>query len=77
MITEKQVIKLLLKGVISDHLKIIYVMDKLNIFGKMGKNMKDNGEMGLSMEVEFGNLVKEIAILANGSLGKLKVMEFI
>lgn len=77
MITEKQVIKLLLKGVISDHLKIIYVMDKLNIFGKMGKNMKDNGEMGLSMEVEFGNLVKEIAILVNGPLEKLKVMEFI
>lgn len=77
MITEKQVIKLLLKGVISDHLKIIYVMDKLNIFGKMGKNMKDNGEMGLSMEVEFGNLVKEIAILVNGPLEKLKAMEFI
>lgn len=52
-------------------------MGNLSIFGKMGKNMKDNGEMGLSMEVEFGNLVKEIAILANGSLGKLKVMEFI
>ena len=52
-------------------------MAKENIFGKMVKNMKENGEMGLSKEVEFGNREKAIAILDNGLMEKYKVMEFI
>lgn len=52
-------------------------MVKENIFGKMGKNMKANGEMGLSKEVEFGNREKVIVILVNGFMEKYKAMEFI
>lgn len=52
-------------------------MVKENIFGKMDKNIKENGEMGLNKGVEFGNREKVIATLANGLMEKYKAMEFI
>lgn len=41
-------------------------MGRLNTFGKMDKNMRVSGRTDIKMAVEFGNQVKEIAILVSG-----------
>lgn len=70
--------KLAIKDTIKENLvKMAKEMVKANLFGWMAKDIRVNGEVDWRMVQEYGNLVRVIAILVNGSKVKFKDMEYI
>lgn len=70
--------KLAIKDTIKENLvKMAKEMAKANLFGWMAKDIRVNGEVDWRMAQEYGNLVRVIAILVNGSKVKFKDMEYI
>lgn len=58
-------------------LEIIREMGKVNLFGKMAKNIKGIGRMVKNMVKEYGHLQMEICTMDNGSKVKSRVSEYI
>ena len=63
------------------NIKVIMRMEKLtekeHIHGEIMKYMMENGREDKKMVTEFGREFKEIVILDNGKIAKLRGMEFI
>lgn len=57
--------------------KTIKLMEKAYIGGEMVRDMMDSGKREVRMVMEYGQVIKEILILENGSKVRLKGMEFI
>eukprot|EP00919_Chromeraceae_sp_WS-2016_P036776 GHVR01087381.1.p1 GENE.GHVR01087381.1~~GHVR01087381.1.p1 ORF type:complete len:101 (+),score=6.05 GHVR01087381.1:1146-1448(+) len=62
---------------ITENFKSHADQEKDSSIGKMGSIILVNGKMERNMEVDFGNLLKEIFILVNGKKVLSKVMGFI
>ena len=70
MVTKSQI-----KDITKEILNLVNDVDRDSFYGIMGKLIQESGWKEKSMAQGCGNLVKEIAILVNGKMELLMVME--